>query len=97
MTDRAKRIVEPLDEADVCAVYRLVLHCLDAGFDPVEWRRRYLGFMKHQYFARAAVVPAEPTPFLTLDGPFDPADIGKMERYVYGFAMNQGNNALRKG
>ena len=33
---------------------------------PSSWRASFLGIFKHQYNARAAVVPAEPTPFFDI-------------------------------
>ncbi|SFJ24723.1 hypothetical protein SAMN05192543_10667 [Paraburkholderia megapolitana] len=51
-----------------------------AGALPFSWRRRFLLFARHLYFPKACVVPAQPTPFLALSGPYDPRDKGERNR-----------------
>jgi hypothetical protein len=51
-----------------------------AGTLPLSWRRSFLLIARHAYFPHAAVVPAQPMPFLQLSDPIDPRHMDKLNQ-----------------
>jgi hypothetical protein len=72
-------------------------HAKETDALPLPWRRSYLLAFKNLYRPKAAVLPAQETPFMKLVGPFDPARILEMDKYSYGLLMNDWVDLRPKG